>query len=65
MLLKQCYLVSKDLFPGKKFSDELYMISVDSLDGKAATDESLKKSFVDGVAEIDSAAGGKLHGSFL
>ena len=56
---KTMLLVSKDLFPGKKFSDELYMISVDSLDGKAATDESLKKSFVDGVAEIDKAAGGK------
>ena len=55
---KTMLLVSKDLFPGKKFSDDLYMISVDSLDGKAATDESLKKSFVDGVAEIDSAAGG-------
>ena len=55
---KTMLLVSKDLFPGKKFSDELYMISVDSLDGKAATDESLKKSFVDGVAEIDSATGG-------
>ena len=55
---KTMLLVSKDLFPGKKFSDELYMISVDSLDGKAATDESLKKSFVDGVAEIDSEAGG-------
>ena len=56
---KTMLLVSKDLFPGKKFSDELYMISVDSLDGKAATDESIKKSFVDGVAEIDKAAGGK------
>ena len=43
---KTMLLVSKDLFPSKKFSDELYMISVDSLDGKAATDESLKKSFV-------------------
>ena len=32
---------------------------MDSIDGKAATDESLKKSFVDGVAEIDSEAGGK------
>ncbi|MBF95903.1 MAG: hypothetical protein CFH34_00380 [Alphaproteobacteria bacterium MarineAlpha9_Bin4] len=56
---KTMLLVSKDLFPGNKFSDKLYMISVDSLDGKAATDESLKKSFVDGVAEIDKAAGGK------
>ena len=56
---KTMLLVSKDLFPSKKFSDELYMISVDSLDGKAATDESLKKSFVEGVAAIDSAAGGK------
>ena len=36
---KTMLLVAKDLFPGKKFSDELYMISVDSLDGKAATDE--------------------------
>ena len=56
---KTMLLVSKDLFPGKKFSDELYMISVDSLDGKAATDETLKKSFVDGVAAVDKAAGGK------
>ena len=56
---KTMLLVSKDLFPGKKFSDELYMISVDSLDGKAAADESLKKAFSEGVAEIDKAAGGK------
>ena len=56
---KTMLLVSKDLFPGKKFSDELYMISVDSLDGKAAADESLNKSFIDGVADIDKKSGGK------
>ena len=28
-------LVGKDMFPGKKFSDGLYMIAVDSLDAKA------------------------------
>ena len=61
---KTMLLFSKDLFPSKKFSDELYMIAVDSLDGKAATDESLKKSFVDGVATADKAAGGKGYATF-
>ncbi len=56
---KTMLLVSKDLFPGKKFSDDLYMIAVDSLDGKSTSDESLKKLLVDGVAALDSAAGGK------
>ena len=43
---KTMLLVSKDLFPGKKFSDELYMISVDSLDGKAAADNLLRRLFL-------------------
>lgn len=56
---KTMLLVGKDLFPMKRFSDDLYMIAVDSLDGKAAKDESLKKSLTDGVSEFDKAAGGK------
>ena len=28
-------VIGKDMFPGKRFSDDLYMIAVDSLDGKA------------------------------
>ncbi len=55
---KTMLLISKDLFPAKKFSDQLYMISVDSLDGKASSDENLKKSFIEGVAEVDKEAGG-------
>ena len=56
---KTMLLISKDLFPMKRFSDDLYMIAVDSLDGKASGDESLNKTLTDGVAEFDSAAGGK------
>ncbi|MAJ24519.1 MAG: hypothetical protein CMP36_03310 [Rickettsiales bacterium] len=56
---KTMLLVGKDMFPGKKFSDDLYMIAVDSLDSKAVKDESLKTSLTEGVAEFDKAAGGK------
>ena len=56
---KTILLVGKDMFPSKRFSDELYMIAVDSLDSKAAKDESLKTSLAEGVAEFDKAAGGK------
>ena len=56
---KTMLLISKDLFPMKRFSDDLYMIAVDSLDGKATSDQSLSKTLTDGVAEFDKAAGGK------
>ena len=56
---KTLLLVGKDMFPGKRFSDDLYMIAVDSLDSKATKDESLKTSLTDGVAEFDKIAGGK------
>ena len=56
---KTLLLVGKDMFPGKRFSDDLYMIAVDSLDSKASKDESLKISLTDGVAEFDKVAGGK------
>ena len=56
---KTMLLVGKDLFPMDRFSDDMYMIAVDSLDAKAAKDESLAKSLADGVAEFDKAAGGK------
>jgi hypothetical protein len=56
---KTILLVGKDMFPSKRFSDNLYMIAVDSLDSKAAKDESLKTALVNGVAEFDKSAGGK------
>ena len=56
---KTMLLVGKDMFPGKRFSDDLYMIAVDSLDGKASKDESVKSALADGVAAFDKAAGGK------
>ena len=56
---KTLLLVGKDMFPGKRFSDDLYMIAVDSLDAKAAKDVSLKNALADGVDEFDKIAGGK------
>ena len=56
---KTMLLVGKDMFPGKRFTDDLYMIAIDSLDGKALKDESVKSALVKGVAEFDKAAGGK------
>ena len=60
---KTILLVGKDMFPGKKFSDDLYMIAVDSLDAKAAKDESLKTALTQGVAEFDKASGGEYMSS--
>ena len=56
---KTILLVGKDMFPSERFSDDLYMIAVDSLDSKAAKDESLKTALAEGVASFDKAAGGK------
>ena len=58
-IAKTMLLVGKDMFPGKRFSDDLYMIAVDSLDSKAAKDESVKTALAEGVAAFDKAAGGK------
>ena len=60
---KTILLVGKDMFPGKRFSDDLYMIAVNSLDAKAAKDESLKTALTQGVAEFDKASGGKYMSS--
>ena len=56
---KTMLLVVKDMFPGKRFSDDLYMIAIDSLDSKAVKDESVKSTITSGVAAFDKEAGGK------
>ena len=56
---KTLLLVSRDLFSHKNLSDDYYMLAVDSLDGKAAGDEGIKKMLSDGIAAADKASGGK------
>ncbi|MDA9558643.1 gluconate 2-dehydrogenase subunit 3 family protein [Alphaproteobacteria bacterium] len=56
---KTMLLVVKDMFPAKRFSDDLYMIAIDSLDAKAEKDESVKKTITDGVLAFDKKAGEK------
>lgn len=56
---KTILLVGKDMFPSERFTDDLYMIAVDSIDAKATKDVSLKSSLAEGVASFDKAAGGK------
>ena len=56
---KTMLLVAKDMFPAKRFSDDLYMIAIDSLDLKAEQDESVKKTIVDGVIAFNKEAGEK------
>ncbi len=56
---KTLLLISRDIFPSKNISDDYYMIAIDSLDAKAASDESVKKSLVEGVESFDKAISGK------
>ncbi len=55
---KTLLLISRDLFPHNNLDDDYYMLAVDSLDGKAAGDDGVKKMLSDGVAAADKAAGG-------
>ena len=56
---KTLLLLSRDMFPSKKFSDDFYMIAIDSLDAKALGDSSIKKSLIEGVKDFDKAVSGK------
>jgi len=53
--------ISRDLYPHDQLEDKFYAAAVDALDQAAASDAAAKAMLEDGVADLNTAAGGSYN----